>query len=84
MAETRVQSVEQENFLMNEFDRFREYHPAQRLSRNMRSLLLEFLSHENSVEAEYLQELMIDLDGLFTLLDAIEMSQKREFRNQEA
>jgi hypothetical protein len=58
--------------LLEQFERFYEYHPARRLSRNLRSLLLEFLMYDGSAEAEYLRDLMIDLDGLFTLLDAME------------
>ena len=59
--------------LLEQFERFYEYHPAQRLSRNLRSLLLEFLMYDGSTEAEYLRDLVIDLDGLFTLLDAMEV-----------
>lgn len=60
------------NIPVEEFARFYEYHPAKRLSRNLRSLLLEFMMYDGSLEAEYLRELAIDLDGLFTLLDAME------------
>jgi len=58
--------------LLEQFERFYEYHPARRLSRNLRSLLLEFLMYDGSAEAEYLRDLVIDLDGLFSLLDAME------------
>ena len=58
--------------LLEQFERFYEYHPARRLSRNLRSLLLEFLMYDGSAEAEYLRDLVIDLDGLFTLHDAME------------
>lgn len=58
--------------LLEAFERFYEYHPARRFSRNLRSMLLEFLMYDGSAEAEYLRELMIDLDGLFSLLDAME------------
>lgn len=58
--------------LLEQFERFYEYHPARRLSRNLRSLLLEFLMYDGSTEAEYLRDLVIDLDGLFALLDAME------------
>lgn len=58
--------------LLEQFERFYEYHPAKRLSRNLRSLLLEFLMYDGSAEAEYLRDLVIDLDGLFTLLDAMQ------------
>lgn len=58
--------------LLEQFERFYEYHPARRLSRNLRSMLLEFLMYDGSTEAEYLRDLMIDLDGLFSLLDVME------------
>jgi len=58
--------------LLEQFERFYEYHPARRLSRNLRSMLLEFLMYDGSAEAEYLRDLMIDLDGLFSLLDTME------------
>lgn len=58
--------------LLEQFERFYEYHPAARLSRNLRSLLLEFLMYDGSAEAEYLRDLVVDLDGLFTLLDAMQ------------
>jgi hypothetical protein len=63
--------------LLEQFERFFEYHPAKRLSRNLRSLLLEFLMYDGSAEAEYLRDLVIDLDGLFTLLDAMEEESER-------
>lgn len=63
--------------LLEQFERFYEYHPAKRLSRNLRSLLLEFLMYDGSAEAEYLRDLVIDLDGLFALLDAMEEEAER-------
>jgi hypothetical protein len=63
--------------LLEQFERFYEYHPARRLSRNLRSMLLEFLMYDGSAEAEYLRDLVIDLDGLFTLLDAMEEEGER-------
>jgi hypothetical protein len=67
--------------LLEQFERFYEYHPARRLSRNLRSLLLEFLMYDGAAEAEYLRDLMIDLDGLFTLLDAMEEEGERRVGN---
>jgi hypothetical protein len=63
--------------LLEQFERFYEYHPARRLSRNLRSMLLEFLMYDGSAEAEYLRDLMIDLDGLFSLLDVMEEEAER-------
>jgi hypothetical protein len=67
--------------LLEQFERFYEYHPARRLSRNLRSMLLEFLMYDGSAEAEYLRDLVIDLDGLFSLLDAME--EEAELTNRE-
>jgi hypothetical protein len=58
--------------LQEAFVRFLEYHPAKRLSVNLRSWLLEFLMYDGSPEAEYLHDLVVDLDGLFDLLEAIQ------------
>jgi hypothetical protein len=63
--------------LLEQFERFYEYHPARRFSRNLRSMLLEFLMYDGSAEADYLRDLMIDLDGLFSLLDAMEEEAER-------
>jgi hypothetical protein len=58
--------------LQEAFVRFLEYHPAKRLSVNLRSWLLEFLMYDGSVEAEYLRDLVIDLDGLFEMLEVVQ------------
>jgi hypothetical protein len=83
-ADTSIQSVMLDapratisHELLEQFERFYEYHPARRLSRNLRSMLLEFLMYDGSAEAEYLRDLVIDLDGLFTLLDAMEEESHR-------
>jgi len=48
---------------------FLEHHPARRLSVNLRTMLMEFLMYEGATEAEYLQDLLYDLEGLFKLLE---------------
>lgn len=58
--------------LEEEFLRFAEYHPARRFSRNLRSMLLEFLMHDGTLEAFYLKDLLYDLEGLFELLEVIQ------------
>ena len=58
--------------LKDELLRFIEYHPAKRFDRNLRKLLLEFLQYKGAIEAEYLNDLLYDLEGLFDLLDAIQ------------
>lgn len=64
--------------LQEAFVRFLEYHPAKRFSVNLRSWLLEFLMYDGSVEAEYLYHLVIDLDGLFELLEVVQEEWKGE------
>ena len=51
---------------------FKEYHPAKRLSRNLRTMLIDFLMYEGAVEVSYLEDLLYDLQALFALLDAIQ------------
>jgi hypothetical protein len=58
--------------LQEAFLRFLQYHPAKRLSVNLRSWLLEFLMYDGSPEAEYLKDLVVDLDGLFCLLEVVQ------------
>lgn len=65
------------NDLLVAFERFYEFHPAKRLSKNLRSLLLEFLMYDGSNEAAYLRDLVSDLGGLFLLLDAMEEERER-------
>ena len=55
-----------------ELIRFKEYHPVERFSRNLRNLLIEFLMYEGAIEASYLQDLLYDLQGLFDLLEVIQ------------
>ena len=62
--------------LRDELLRFAEYHPASRVNQNLRKMLLEFLMQEGAVEGFYFKDLVYDLEGLFELLDAIEMESK--------
>jgi len=64
--------------LQEAFVRFLEYHPAKRFSVNLRNWLLEFLMYDGSAEAEYLYHLVIDLDGLFELLEVVQEEWKGE------
>ncbi|MEI9921300.1 MAG: hypothetical protein WDO14_21325 [Bacteroidota bacterium] len=64
--------------LQEAFVRFLEYHPAKRFSVNLRSWLLEFLMYAGSAEAEHLYHLIIDLDGLFQLLEIVQDEWKGE------
>ena len=68
--------------LQQELIRFFEYHPPSRFSKNLRSMLLEHLMHDGAVEANYLKDLLFDLEGLFEVLDAAEAAEKaREGNN---
>ena len=58
--------------IQEELLRFMEFHPAGRLSRNLRSLLIEFLMFDGGTEAVFLRDLLYDLMGLYELLDCIE------------
>ena len=60
------------NILKEEFTRFIEYHPAARVSLNLRKMLLEFMMYDGAVEALYLQDLIYDLDAIFNLLDVVQ------------
>lgn len=58
--------------LTDEVLRFIDYHPAKRFDKNLRKMLIEFLQFDGAVEALYLNDLLYDLEGLFSLLDAIQ------------
>lgn len=64
--------------LQDEVLRFVEYHPAYRFNRNLRKMLLDYLMHESSLEDLYIKDLLYDLQGLFELLDVIEMEGRME------
>jgi hypothetical protein len=52
--------------------KFLRYHPAHRLSKNLRGIFLEFLMSNNASQSKHLNDLLPDLEALFELLDAIE------------
>lgn len=58
--------------LQEEIIRFMESHPPKRVSKNIRSMLMEFLMKDGAVESEYLNDLLYDLEGLFEMLDVME------------
>ena len=60
--------------IAEELMRFVEYHPAARLKKNIRKMLLEFLMSDGAVENLYLKDLLYDMEGLFELLDVIEVN----------
>lgn len=59
--------------LKEAFVQFIEHYPAKRFNRNLRRMLLEYLMHDGAVTSIYLYDTLMDLDGLFELLDVIEM-----------
>ncbi len=58
--------------LREELINFMEFHCSRRFSNNLRTLLMDFLMSEGATEANYLQDLLYDLQGLFSLIDVIE------------
>jgi hypothetical protein len=58
---------------------FIEDHPPKRFSRNLRSMLLEFLIYDGATEANYLKDLLYDLEGLFMLLEVILAEQEHSY-----
>lgn len=52
--------------------RFLEYHPAKRFSKNLRRMFIEHLMYDGAIESIYLYETLMDLEGLFDLLDVAE------------
>lgn len=76
--ETQIKSAVRLNHALRaKFIRFIEYHQAARVSKNLRMMLLEFLQHDGAIEADYLKKLLYDLEGLFALLDAIEVERSK-------
>lgn len=51
---------------------FLEHHPANRVSKNLRRMLVEYLMHNEAGQSIYLYETLLDLHGLFELLDVAE------------
>lgn len=58
--------------LMGTFTSVVSQTPARRLSRNLRSMILEFATGEDTGRPRYWKDLFVDLEGLFRLLDVIE------------
>ena len=60
------------NVIPEAFLNFVQYHSPKRLSKNLRNMLLEYLSQDASIESPDLKDLLFDLQGLFLFLDAAE------------
>jgi hypothetical protein len=54
------------------FTHFLEHHPVKRLSKNLRRVLMEHLIQNEAGQSIYLYETLLDLHGLFELLDVAE------------
>lgn len=52
---------------------FIEQHPPDRLSRNLRRMLLHFLMSEGGLMESYNEDLLYDLDALFNLIEEIQL-----------
>ena len=67
--------------LLEAFVHFLEYHPAKRVSKNLRRMLMEHLMQNEAGESIYLYETLKDLHGLFELLDVAEEEWNPGFHN---
>jgi hypothetical protein len=55
--------------LQEGFIHFLHHHPADRLRKNLRRMMIDYLMHESARESVYIYDTLLDLDGLFELLD---------------
>jgi hypothetical protein len=67
--------------LQEAFIHFLEHHPVKRLSKNLRRILMEHLMQNEAGQSIYLHETLIDLHGLFELLDVAEDEWTLNFLN---
>jgi hypothetical protein len=58
--------------LQEAFLQFIENHPAKRFSKNLNRMILAHMIYESHSSSPYMAETLLDLEGLFVLLDAIE------------
>jgi hypothetical protein len=54
------------------FIQFLEHHPAKRFRKNLRRMLLLHLMYDGARDSIFIYETLMDLDGLFELLDVVE------------
>ena len=64
--------------IIEELQQFLEQHPAERFSLNLRRMLLEFLQHDGAIEAQYLNDLLYDLEAFFEFLHIIQSHKEIE------
>jgi hypothetical protein len=58
--------------LQEAFLHFIENHPARRFSKNLNRMIIAHMIYESNSSSPYLAETLLDLEGLFVLLEAIE------------
>jgi hypothetical protein len=58
--------------LQEAFLHFIENHPAKRFRKNLSRMILAHMIYESHSSSPYMAETLLDLEGLFVLLDAIE------------
>lgn len=58
--------------LQKAFSDFIENHPAKRFRKNLSRMILAHMIYESHSSSPYMAETLLDLEGLFVLLDAIE------------
>lgn len=58
--------------LQEAFLHFIENHPAKRFSKNLNRMIIAHMIYESHSSSPYMAETLLDLEGLFVLLDAIE------------
>ncbi len=54
------------------FSDFIENHPAERFRKNLSRMIIAHMIYESHSSSPYMAETLLDLEGLFVLLDAIE------------
>ena len=58
--------------LQTAFSDFIENHPAERFRKNLSRMIIAHMIYESHSSSPYMAETLLDLEGLFVLLDAIE------------
>ena len=58
--------------LQEAFLDFIENHPAKRFSRNLHKMVIAHMIQETYSSSPYMKDVLLDLEGLFYLLEAIE------------
>ena len=58
--------------LQQAFLHFIENYPVKRFNRNLHKMIIAHMIHETYSTSDYMQHLLLDLEGLFDLLEAIE------------